>query len=151
MFLFSIICQILLQMEDRDSGYLKKSAEAGTSDLPAPPPTRGSGQRKILMEHEYQPAYSGSIYGDRSQIARSPLQNVSSGGNSPPPLSASSRIDQRLFYFSVQLRCISKYRKEAVHVINTRPASDSIPVKYLRSPIGSISPKPRVVNVVNEK
>ena len=54
-------------------------------------------------------------------------------------------------HFSVQLRCISKYRNEAVQVIKTRPASDSIPVKYLISPMGSISPKPRVVNVVKEK
>lgn len=39
-----------------------------------------------------------------------------------------------------QCFCISMNKKEAVQVINTKPVKASIPVKYLRSPMGSISP-----------
>ena len=36
-------------------------------------------------------------------------------------------------------------------MISTKPVKDSIPVKNLKRPFGSMSPKPKVVKVVNEK
>lgn len=48
-------------------------------------------------------------------------------------------------YLAFQYFCISRNRKDAVQVISTRPVRACRPVRYLRWPVGAMSPKPIVV------
>jgi hypothetical protein len=42
-------------------------------------------------------------------------------------------------------RCISTNVKDADQAINTKPVSDSVTVMNRTGPVGTVSPKPRVV------
>ena len=50
-----------------------------------------------------------------------------------------------------QLRCISRYVKDADHAISSCPISDSIVANSRAAPIGAMSPYPSEVYVASEK
>jgi len=61
------------------------------------------------------------------------------------PLLPSQVLLRTACSLSLQYFCISRNRNEAVQVIITKPVSASSPVRYLRGPTGTMSPKPMVV------
>lgn len=56
---------------------------------------------------------------------------------------SAKRLNHR--YLAFQYFCISVNRNEAVQWISTVPVNACRPVRYLRCPVGAMSPKPMVV------